>query len=530
MIFFVQWLGKVKPTVSNFDSVSDRHGWVNLVCVRRMEWPSAKRKGSVCWVAIFHHSCLCHHAVWCSGALCSYLVMQRTVLFGLLLCVTLCSVVSMAEDKVLASGKQQKAEQRFVIKFFSARGDTPICIWWHLREVHGIHTLSQTVVWNWVWHFNADPNASCLDLPCCGGPRTARKPRTVARVRRLVCKGNCRTIRDIDLQAWISVGSAHKILCTDLGLCKIAAHYVPKLLTQEQKQRHVQICQENLQHVRDEPFLLRHVITGDESWIYSFDPICKQKASSWVSPTDDRPQTAVQPHSQKRVMMVIFLMMLGWFTMSTCTELWIDTCTTEYLCSSGSRFIARGLGCGPLDLDAAGMSSCIMTMHPCIMPFSIMQCSTRQGYVSYVSPPTPPQIFGSSQESSKFWGGTGSRICSNCRMPSTWCSEAFPKQNSLRLSKICTAAGRSVWHTEESTLKVSGTSIRLTHKWQILSLLCACWVTLTRNAHWTLRTLRMTVVSNCIPWLHSATSACLCAMVFYWMFNVSVCQLSPISS
>ncbi len=222
--------------------------------------------------------------------------MWSAVLCGL--CVTLCVQFAMPQDKVLASGKQQKAEQRFIIKYFSAKGDTPIQIWRRLREVHGVHTLSQAAVRNWTRRFNMDPNANCLDKPRCGGPKTACRPRVIARVRRLVREDNCRTVRDIALQARISVGSAHNILKKDLGLTKIAARYVPKLLTQEQKQRRVQICQENLQRVQTEPFLLRHVVTGDESWIYCFDPVRKQKSSSWVSPQDPRPQSAVRPRSQ----------------------------------------------------------------------------------------------------------------------------------------------------------------------------------------------------------------------------------------
>ncbi len=89
-------------------------------------------------------------------------------------------------DRILSAGKQGKCEQRFVIKFFTAERETPINIWRHLRQVHGVFTLSQTAVRNWVRRFNANPTDNCLDKPRCGGSRTACRPQVIQRIHRLV--------------------------------------------------------------------------------------------------------------------------------------------------------------------------------------------------------------------------------------------------------------------------------------------------------------------------------------------------------
>ncbi|EFN73466.1 hypothetical protein EAG_08786, partial [Camponotus floridanus] len=43
--------------------------------------------------------------------------------------------------------------------------------------------------------------------------------------------------------------------------------FVPKLLNFDQKQRRVDIAQELLNAINDDPDLLKRVITGDESWV-----------------------------------------------------------------------------------------------------------------------------------------------------------------------------------------------------------------------------------------------------------------------
>ncbi len=52
--------------------------------------------------------------------------------------------------------------------------------------------------------------------------------------------------------------------------------------------------------------MLRQVLTGDESWVYSYEPNLKSKSQMWLGCQDQRPQKARQPRSQKRSMLVAF--------------------------------------------------------------------------------------------------------------------------------------------------------------------------------------------------------------------------------
>ncbi len=209
-------------------------------------------------------------------------------------------------DRILRAGKQSRAEQRFVIKYFTAQDETPANIWTRLRRVHGAQTLSHSAVRNWYKRFHQDPNASCLDHPHCGGPAFARSHRMIKNVRRLVNQDAHRTVREIALRCRISVGLTHTILHKDLKLRNLAARFVPKLLTEEQKQHRLEVCRANLALVAQQPLTLRQIITGDESWCYSYEPNTKQKSQMWLGRDDQRPQKARRPRSQRRVMLVAF--------------------------------------------------------------------------------------------------------------------------------------------------------------------------------------------------------------------------------
>jgi len=53
---------------------------------------------------------------------------------------------------------------------------------------------------------------------------------------------------------------------------KICAELVPKNLSDEQKDNHVLVSQKLLDRVTSEPDFLRRVITGNETWVFEYDP------------------------------------------------------------------------------------------------------------------------------------------------------------------------------------------------------------------------------------------------------------------
>ena len=69
-----------------------------------------------------------------------------------------------------------------------------------------------------------------------------------------------------------------KIIKEDLGVRKICAKMVPRLLNEGQKERLVQVCQDILEQLETEPNLLKRVVTGDESWIFKYNSLTKPRS------------------------------------------------------------------------------------------------------------------------------------------------------------------------------------------------------------------------------------------------------------
>ena len=81
------------------------------------------------------------------------------------------------------------------------------------------------------------------------------------------------------------------------GMRKFCAKMVPRLLTDEQKERRVDI----LTRLEADPNLLGRTIKGDESWIFEYNPFTKQQSLEWKSPTSPRPKKVRMSKSKVKV-------------------------------------------------------------------------------------------------------------------------------------------------------------------------------------------------------------------------------------
>ena len=92
---------------------------------------------------------------------------------------------------------------------------------------------------------------------------------------------------------------------------KICAKMVSRLLNEQQKERRVQVYHDILEELETEPNLLGRVITGDESWIFEYDPETKRQSLQWKSPTLPRPKKARMSKSKIKVMLIAFFNVRG---------------------------------------------------------------------------------------------------------------------------------------------------------------------------------------------------------------------------
>jgi hypothetical protein len=80
----------------------------------------------------------------------------------------------------------------------------------------------------------------------------------------------------------------------------VRAKFVPRILTPEQMEQLLSISLELRDRVTSDPNFFQNVTTGDESWVYGYEPETKVQSSQWKTPNSPRPKKApieIQRHS-----------------------------------------------------------------------------------------------------------------------------------------------------------------------------------------------------------------------------------------
>ena len=110
--------------------------------------------------------------------------------------------------------------------------------------------------------------------PHLGRPSTSRKE-VIDQVCEKVLENHRLTAHKIVLKVRISTGSVHSILTEDLNLRRVSTKFVPKLLMKQQKELWKEISEDTLDLANHEPEFIKTIITGDETWVYGYDPEAK---------------------------------------------------------------------------------------------------------------------------------------------------------------------------------------------------------------------------------------------------------------
>jgi hypothetical protein len=83
----------------------------------------------------------------------------------------------------------------------------------------------------------------------------------------------------------------------------VVAKSVSKLLSQEQQQLRLEVVRDMLECANRDPEFLKTVITGDETWVYGYDPETKVQ---WKHSSSPRPKKA-RVRSKVKVLLTVFL-------------------------------------------------------------------------------------------------------------------------------------------------------------------------------------------------------------------------------
>ena len=158
----------------------------------------------------------------------------------------------------------QRKEQRVCIKFCSSLGKSATKTLKMIQPAFGDQSLSSAQVFQWHARFKTGRTSVDGDEHT-GRLRSCKTPETFALIQALLRQDRRQTIHDIAEELGICYGTSQRVLTEELGMHRVAAKFVPRILTADQKQQRVNVCTELRQLASDDETFLSRIITGDES-------------------------------------------------------------------------------------------------------------------------------------------------------------------------------------------------------------------------------------------------------------------------
>ncbi|UYV70795.1 hypothetical protein LAZ67_8000653 [Cordylochernes scorpioides] len=205
---------------------------------------------------------------------------------------------------------ERSLEQRYAIKFCGRLGKNATETFQMLQKAFKVDCISRSQSGKWHKAFK-EGRGEVADEPRSGRPTTARTDENVDRVLVVLRTDRRLSIQQIADTSHISTFVVHGIVTEDLQMRKVCAKLVPKVLTQGQKELRVLRCHELLDLIQSEPDFLNSVVTGDESWMFEYDPESKRQICAWPTKSSPRPKKARMSKSRIKTMIIVFFDIRG---------------------------------------------------------------------------------------------------------------------------------------------------------------------------------------------------------------------------
>jgi hypothetical protein len=164
-------------------------------------------------------------------------------------------------------------EQRACVKFCFLLEKTAAETTVMLHQAFKDDAFGKSQVYEWFSCFK-NGNISIEDLPRPGCPSTSRNGENIEKVRQVINEVCRKTTEQVSEETNVSWSSCQRILTEDLRMRQASAKFVPRLLTEKQKDNCMNVCHDLQEELRNDPNFLTKIVTGDESWCYAYDPLC----------------------------------------------------------------------------------------------------------------------------------------------------------------------------------------------------------------------------------------------------------------
>ncbi|XP_026737518.1 protein GVQW3-like [Trichoplusia ni] len=200
----------------------------------------------------------------------------------------------------------EKIEFRAVIKFLTKQGKTPQIIMEEMSSVYGDLCPGKTMIYKWHSLFKQGRD-SIEDDPRSGRPIEATSSDNVEKVEKLVLEDARLKKKQIAEMTGVSSTTVLNILHDHLGMSKVCARWVPRMLTPLQKQQRVEcsreflaLCSENRVEFMD------RIMTGDATWVHHYEPESKQESMQWHKKGAAPPKKFKVSQSAGKIMATVF--------------------------------------------------------------------------------------------------------------------------------------------------------------------------------------------------------------------------------
>ncbi|UYV61582.1 hypothetical protein LAZ67_1005402 [Cordylochernes scorpioides] len=131
---------------------------------------------------------------------------------------------------------------------------------------------------------------SIEDDPRQGRPKFQRTDENVKKFTDLIKENPRTTLLELEQDTGISKTTIGRIVTEDLRLKKTPAKFIPRFLTNEQNLCRLATCENMLEMTRTDPEWKDKIITGDETWVFGYDPETKRQSAEWrgqvIAPND----------------------------------------------------------------------------------------------------------------------------------------------------------------------------------------------------------------------------------------------------
>jgi len=168
------------------------------------------------------------------------------------------------------------------------------------------YAMKKSSVFEWRRLFK-EGREDVQDDPRIGQTKTQRTDANVERVRTLLRSGRRSCVRVTAEELNMNRETVRQIVKEYLGMRKLSAKMVPRILTHDQKQRRFHVSSDLSRNAE----MFDRVITGDEMGCFQYDPETNRQSMQWKTQNSPRPKKARTSRSQLKTMLVCFFLTRG---------------------------------------------------------------------------------------------------------------------------------------------------------------------------------------------------------------------------